>query len=146
MCTQCTLMRGHSICTQALFTWASLVAQRVKNLPAMQEMQVQSLDWEDPLQREWQSTPVFLPGEFHGQRSLAGYIPWDAKSRTLLSNYILFTCALTTLDHAVLKVRDHMLVTSVSLNPSMVQSFNKCPLKSSGNPPSNLKGCRKHPM
>ena len=26
--------------------------------------------------REWLPTPVFLPGEFHGQRSLAGYIPW----------------------------------------------------------------------
>ena len=29
---------------------------------------------EDPL--EWQPTPVFLPGEFHGQRSLVGYSPW----------------------------------------------------------------------
>ena len=30
--------------------WASLVAQMVKNLPAMQETQVQYLDWEDPLE------------------------------------------------------------------------------------------------
>ena len=29
-----------------------------------------------PWRREWQPTPVFLPGEFHGQRSLAGYSPW----------------------------------------------------------------------
>ena len=29
-----------------------------------------------PWRREWQSTPVFLPGEFHGQRSLADYSPW----------------------------------------------------------------------
>ena len=29
--------------------------------------------------REWQPTPVFLPGEFHGQRSLVGYSPWDHK-------------------------------------------------------------------
>ena len=29
--------------------------------------------------REWQPTPVFLPGESHGQRSLAGYSPWGAK-------------------------------------------------------------------
>ena len=29
--------------------------------------------------REWQSTPVFLPGEFHGQKSLAGYSPWGGK-------------------------------------------------------------------
>ena len=29
--------------------------------------------------REWQPIPVFLPGKFHGQRSLAGYSPWDRK-------------------------------------------------------------------
>ena len=34
---------------------------------------------EDPLEREWLSTPVFLPGEFHGQSSLAGYSPWGHK-------------------------------------------------------------------
>ena len=32
--------------------WASLVAQSVKNLPAVQETQVQSLGWEDPLEKE----------------------------------------------------------------------------------------------
>jgi len=32
-----------------------------------------------PWRREWQPTPVFLPGEFHGQRSLAGYSPWICK-------------------------------------------------------------------
>ena len=31
--------------------WASLLAQRVKNLPSMQETQVQSLGWEDPLEK-----------------------------------------------------------------------------------------------
>ena len=45
----------------------SLVDQMVKNLPAIQETWVQSLGWEDPLEKEWQPTPVFLPGEFHGQ-------------------------------------------------------------------------------
>ena len=39
------------------------VAQTVKNLPAMRETWVQSLVWDDPLERAWQSTPVFLPGE-----------------------------------------------------------------------------------
>ena len=29
--------------------------------------------------REWQPTPVYLPGEFHGQRNLAGYSPWGRK-------------------------------------------------------------------
>ena len=39
-------------------------------------------DW----RRKWQPTLVFLPGESHGQRSLAGYSPRDLKSRTRLSN------------------------------------------------------------
>ena len=42
----------------------------VKNLPAKQK--VQSLGQEDPLKKEWQRTPVSLPGKPHGQRSLAG--------------------------------------------------------------------------
>ena len=32
-----------------------------------------------PWSREWQPTLLFLPGEFHGQRSLAGYTPWGCK-------------------------------------------------------------------
>jgi len=35
-----------------------------------------------PWRRKWQSTPVFLPRESHGQRSLAGYSPWGHKSQT----------------------------------------------------------------
>ena len=35
--------------------------------------------WEDPRRRAWQPTPVFLPGEVHRQRSLAGYSPWGHK-------------------------------------------------------------------
>ena len=57
--------------------WASLVAQTVKRLPARWETWVQSLGWEDPLEKEiWQPTPVFWPGESHGRRSLIGYSPW----------------------------------------------------------------------
>ena len=32
-----------------------------------------------PWRKKWQPTPVFLPGKFHGQRSLVGYIPWGRK-------------------------------------------------------------------
>ena len=39
----------------------------------MEEIWVQFLGWEDPRRREWQPTSAFLPGEFHGQRSLEGY-------------------------------------------------------------------------
>ena len=45
---------------------ASLVAQLVKNPPAMRENWGQSLGWEDPLETEMLPTPVFWPGEFHG--------------------------------------------------------------------------------
>ena len=56
------------------------MAQAVnKNLPAMQETQVQFLGQEDPLNRKWQLISVFLPREFHGQRNLAGYSPWGRK-------------------------------------------------------------------
>ena len=37
----------------------------IKNLPAKQEMWVQSLGQEDPLEKEMQPTPVFLPGKSH---------------------------------------------------------------------------------
>ena len=53
----------------------SLEAQMVKNLPPMQETWVPSLVRKIPWRREWLSTPVFLPGKFHRQRSLAGYSP-----------------------------------------------------------------------
>ena len=51
----------------------------VKNLPAMQETQVQSWVRKSPWRREWLPTPVFLPGEFHGQTSLVSCSPWDHK-------------------------------------------------------------------
>jgi len=35
--------------------------------------------WEEPWRRKWQSTPVFLPRKFHGERSLMGYSPWGHK-------------------------------------------------------------------
>ena len=41
------------------------MAQKVKNPPAMQETWVESLAQEDPLEKEMEPTPVFLPGEFH---------------------------------------------------------------------------------
>ena len=55
----------------------------VKNLPAnagnvrdsVFDLWVRKILW----RREWQSTPGFLPGEFHGQRNLVGYSPWGHK-------------------------------------------------------------------
>ena len=75
-------------------TQSSLVAQTVKNPPAMQETWVPSLGWEDPLDKGMATTPVFWPGEFHGQRSLAAYSPWghkesDTTERLTLSHFLL---------------------------------------------------------
>ena len=137
--TKNCLLIKKCLCTAPWWHWASLVAQLVKNLPAMRETWVRSLGGEDPLKkgkaahsnilvgripwtvyhmgsqsrgwlsdfhfggtsvrdpthqcrrrkrqgfnpwvrkipwrRTWKSTPVFLPGESHGQRSLVGYTP-----------------------------------------------------------------------
>ena len=77
-------MHGNQLCSLATATFneydtcfqglgASLVAQLVKNPPAGQETWVRSLGWEDPLEKERQSTPVFWPGEVHGLS------PWGHK-------------------------------------------------------------------
>ena len=68
-----------SVSAQTIQVWAPLVPQMVKNLPAVQETQVQSLDWEDLLKKGLATHTVFLPGEFHGQRSLVDYSPWGRK-------------------------------------------------------------------
>ena len=61
----------------------------VKNLPAMQEIQVRSLGQEDPLEKEWIPTAVFLPGEFHGQMSLVDYSPQCPKELDTTERLIL---------------------------------------------------------
>ena len=68
-----------------------LVAQWVKNPPAVQQTQVDMGSvhhWvrKIPWRRKWQTTPVFLPGESHGQRSQLGYSPMQ-KSWTWLSTH-----------------------------------------------------------
>ena len=60
---------------------ASLVAQAEKNLPAMQIPRFDPWVRKIPWRREWLPTPVFLPGEFHGQKGLAGYSPWGRRVR-----------------------------------------------------------------
>ena len=61
---------------------ASLLAQSVKRPPALWEPWVRSLGQEDALEKKWQPTPVFLPEESHGRRSLV-----VTKSRTRLSDF-----------------------------------------------------------
>ena len=55
----------------------------VKNLPAMQQTQVRSLGSEDLLEKEMVTQSSILSEEFHGQRSLVGYSPWDRKESNM---------------------------------------------------------------
>ena len=69
----------------------------VKRLPTMWETWVQSLGWEDLLEKEmkWQPTPVFLPGKSHGQRNLVGYSPWGRKESDMTARlHFTFLCVL----------------------------------------------------
>jgi len=62
------------------YSWASLVDQTIKNLTAMQETWVQSLNWGFfSLEKEMATNSSILAREFHGQRRLVGYSPWGHK-------------------------------------------------------------------
>ena len=63
------------------YEWASLLAQTIKKLPAMQDTRVSSLGQEDPLEKEMS---INFPGESHRQRSLAGYSPWGQKELDMI--------------------------------------------------------------
>ena len=81
--TDCLKKKKKSVSFQKEFPIlkASLVIQMVKNTPTMQETQLQSRVQEDPWRRDWLPTPVFLLGEFHGQRSLVAYSPQGRRVR-----------------------------------------------------------------
>ena len=51
----------------------------MKKLPAKQETGVQSLGWEDPLEKETETCSSILAGKSYGQRTLVGYSPWGCK-------------------------------------------------------------------
>ena len=68
---------GEGIRYSLQYSWASLVAQLVKNLPAVQETWVWSLGWEDPLEKRKATHSSIL----------AWRIPWIAKSWTRLSDF-----------------------------------------------------------
>ena len=74
------------------YSCASLVAQMVKNPPAVQETWVQSWIGKIPWRKTWQPTLVFLPGESHGQRSLAGYSPWGHKESEMTEQLSTALC------------------------------------------------------
>ena len=63
--------------------------------------------------RNWQPTPVFLPGKFHGQRSLGGYRPWSHERQTWLRDW---TCmhALSSLPFSTCLIHSRLCLNSFS--------------------------------
>ena len=73
------------------------MAQTVKHLPTVRETWVQSLGWEDPLEKEMSIHSSILPRKSHGQRSLEGYSPWGRKESDTTERIHDFTTSLTYL-------------------------------------------------
>ena len=65
--------------------WVYLVAQSVKNLPAMQEIQVQSLGWEDPLKKEMATHSSIFAWEIPWTEEPGGLKSMELQSQTRLS-------------------------------------------------------------
>ena len=90
----------------------------VKNLPAMQETWLQSLGWEDPWKRERLPTPVFWPGEFHGQRSLEDYSPRGCKETDVSEQLSLSTFISKLKKSTILNV--YVSITKVNITKQKV--------------------------
>ena len=118
-----------------VFCLASLVALTVKNPPAnagdpgSEETWVGKISW----RREWLPTPVFLPGESHGQGSLVGYSPWgrresDTTDQLTLPLHLDFRCPPwqrleSTIDRAPWKSHSNATPVFQVLTPLLVAGF-----------------------
>ena len=73
--------------------WASLVAQMVKHLSAMQETRVRSLGWEDPLEKEMTAHSSILAWKIPWTWRLVGYHPWGCKESDMTEqlHFLSFT-------------------------------------------------------
>ena len=105
------------------YSLASLLTQMVKNLSAIQETRVQSLVGKIPWRREWLPTPVFWPGEFHGQRRvyspLVGYSPWGSKELDMTEG-LSFHFPLAASKQALTRVFFHLRQTECSAPSSLI--------------------------
>ena len=93
--------------TGSLLYKASLVAQLVKNLPAMWETWVQPLGWEDPLEKGTPTHSSIWPGEFHGL-----YSPWSRRVRHDWATFIFFTVQ-SSPDNLVSEGQNHLHLCAV---------------------------------
>ena len=83
-----------------------------------------------PWRRKWQSTPVFLPGKFHGQRSLEGYSPWSQKESDK-TEWLTLSFSIKEMSQL------YLIKASILLN-----GFSRCPVVK--NLPANAGGAWGH--
>ena len=93
----------------------------VKNTPAKAE-DSKSLSQEDPLDRKWQPTPVFLLGKSYTQRSLAGYSSWSHKE-SYMTEHALPQCGIPV--HLILTVPQSLCRSEFSYNAT-VTAISSC--------------------
>ena len=120
---------GEGIGYPLWYTWASLVAQLVKNLPSMRETWVRSLGWEDPLEEGTATHSSNLARRIpHEQRSLAGYSPWGRKEldMTEQQSTARHRSALTeTLQSPQLKTERHYKVSQSQVKKNSLLKTSK---------------------
>ena len=85
----------------------------------MWKTRVQSLGGEDPLEKEMEPTPVFLPGKSHEQRSLTGCCPWDCKE-------------LDTTEHAHTSFHDRIKINNLLVPYTFLGILHVCEIQKSG--------------
>ena len=108
---------------------ASLVAQRIKRLPAMQETQVQSLGWEDPLEKEMATHSSILAWRIlWTEEPERATVHGVAKSRTRLSDFT--SLHFTSLMWASFCIKYFTTITLVNLHNKSLQSVLFSPLPS----------------
>ena len=83
------------------------------------------LGGEDPLEKAQQPTPVFLPGEFHGQKSLAGYSSWNGKEldTTEQLTLLMYRDLYNTLLREVIKYLKHLKMVEQRFSHFLDLSF-----------------------
>ena len=74
----------------------------VKSLPAVREIWIRSLGWEDLLEKEMATHSSILAWKSHGQRSLAGYSPWSRKGSGTIDKFTFFLQFSEHFSHPVL--------------------------------------------
>ena len=75
----------------------------VKNLPAMQEYRFDPWVRKIPWKKKWLQTSVFLPGDFHRQRSLVGYSSWGRKKLDTTDQLThTFKCCSVKISHVLI--------------------------------------------